>query len=511
MGYLRPNELEATQPFARRLPGSLRTEPLPEELVRLAVANGQGALTRSGGLAFRSGRFTGCTQARYIVRNAVSEAEVDWGAANQPLDPEHFRALGEHLRRHLAASDTYLVTRHAGGPEGLPVRVVTTSATHALFAQHLFQAPREDAACLEALTVLHSPECLAVPEIHGTQSSTFVVLDLASRTILIGGTGCADELKKAVFSYLNFVLPERGILPMQAAVNLGDWGDSAVFFGHSGTGKTCLSSDPSRHLLGDDEHGWSDDCIFNLEGGCYAQTIGLSEDEDPEIWRAANSPFALLENVMIDPKNGEIDWSSAAITSSPRCAYPLSALERTWPREVAPPPSQVIFLVSDTYGVLPPVARLSLDQAVHYFLSSYSAGSCDGEDALGAPFMPRPREVYALLFRERVEQSGASVWLVNTGWFGGPSGEGFRIPIEETRCILRAILSSSLELGPTRTDPYFDLAVPTHVPGVSASLLEPRSSWNDVLRYDRQALTLRQRLLQNLTMMRGNQRWANLR
>jgi phosphoenolpyruvate carboxykinase (ATP) len=359
------------------------------------------------------------------------------------------------------------------------------------------------------LTILHSPDCFAVPETHGVRSGTFIVIDIASRTILIGGTGYAGELKKAVFSYLNFVLPARGILPMHAAVSVGNWGDSAVFFGLSGTGKTTLSTDPERYLLGDDEHGWSDHGLFNLEGGCYAKTLKLSATDEPDIWRAVNTPLSVLENVIIDRDNAQIAWDDASITENTRGAYPLLALSRVWPKPVARPPEHVIFLTADAFGVLPPVARLTREQAVYHFLSGYTAklagteaGSKEPQPTFsacfGAPFMPRPASRYAELLRQRLEESGARVWLVNTGWVGGAYGEGERMPIYETRLIIRAILSSSLELGPTRVDPFFGLAVPRHVAGVRPSILDPRTSWKDTRRYDAQARRLVRRFQENL-------------
>jgi phosphoenolpyruvate carboxykinase (ATP) len=505
-----PDLERKAQSFARRLPGSLRSDPDLDELARIAVTTGQCTRTPWGSLILRTGKLTGrAPRDRFIVKNSVSAGAVDWGAVNQPLQPEHFRALAEHVQRHLAATDTYLVTRHAGGPEGMPVRLVTTSAAHALFAQHLFQEPREDSAGVEPLTITHSPECFAVPELHGTNGGTFIVLDFESKTILIGGTGYAGEIKKAVFSYLNFVLPARGIMTMHAAVNLGDRGDSAVFFGLSGTGKTTLSTDPERHLLGDDEHGWSDAGLFNLEGGCYAKTIDLSPEHEPGIWRAVHTQHALLENVVVDAESGEIDWRDRSITENTRAAYPLGALERVWPEATVRPPGHVLFLAADAFGVLPPIARLTLDQAVYYFLSGYSAKLAGTEAGtltpqptfsacFGAPFMPRPAKVYADLLRARVEAAGASVWLVNTGWVGGAYGEGQRMPIAETRAIIRAVLSSALERAPTRVDPHFGLSVPIEVPGVRTSILDPRSSWRDGRRYDQQAKALAERFEANL-------------
>jgi phosphoenolpyruvate carboxykinase (ATP) len=505
-----PRGLELDLDFTRRAVERLRVEPSAAELVRISVESGQCTKARSGALIFRSGKLTGrAASDRYIVQDETTKEHVAWGSLNRPISPEQFRALRMHLSEHVAGRDAYFLTRHAGGPEGIGLRVVTTSPVHALISRHLFQEPREKRGGEQLLTILHSPDCFAIPETHGVRSGTFIVIDISSRTILIGGTGYAGELKKSVFSYLNFVLPARGILPMHAAVNVGDWGDSAVFFGLSGTGKTTLSTDPERHLLGDDEHGWSDTGLFNLEGGCYAKTLSLSATDEPDIWRAVNTPLAVLENVVVESDNETIAWNDASITENTRGAYPLSALSRVWPMPMVRAPEHVIFLTADAFGVLPPVARLSMDQAAYHFLSGYTskiagteAGSKEPQPTFsacfGAPFMPLSATRYAELLRQRLQESGARVWLVNTGWVGGGYGEGQRMPVHETRLIIRAILSSSLELGPTRVDPYFGLAVPIHVSGVRPSILDPRTSWKDVNLYDAQARRLVRRFQENL-------------
>jgi len=437
---------------------------------------------------------------------------VAWGAVNQALSPEHFAALEAHLRRHLAERERYQVTRHAGGHEGLPVRLITSSPAHALFAHHLFQAPRGALASVP-LTILHSPECFADPKLHGTASGTFIVIHPSRRMILIGGTGYAGEVKKAVFSYLNFTLPGDGILTMHAAVNVGERGDSAVFFGLSGTGKTTLSADPERYLLGDDEHAWADDGVFNLEGGCYAKCINLSAQYEPAIWRAVHGPLCLIENVVLDPGTGEVAWDDASITENTRAAYPLEALERVWSNEVVRAPRHVLFLTADAFGVLPPVARLTEEQIGYYFLSGYTAkvaGTEAGQKTpqptfsacFGAPFMPRPPLQYARLLQQRVQASGAKVWLVNTGWTGGPCGVGQRMPIDETRRIVRAILSSELDQAPLRREAHFGLHVPEHVPGVRSAVLDPRAAYGDAARYDEQARALAGRFAENFVQYR---------
>jgi phosphoenolpyruvate carboxykinase (ATP) len=480
---------ERTAPGLQSVPS--RPELSPEELRRIALASAQCVATPAGALVLRTGAFTGrAPQDRYLVRDALTTGSVAWGAVNRPLEVEQFDALAALVRRHLAQRETYAVTRHAGGPNGLPVRLVTTSPAHALFAQHLFQA-RASADPSEPLTILHAPDCFADPAQHGTASGTFIVLDLSRRTILIGGTGYAGEVKKAVFSYLNFALPERGILTMHAAVNVGSDGNSAVFFGLSGTGKTTLSADPQRFLLGDDEHAWSDAGVFNLEGGCYAKCINLSERYEPQIWRAVHDRHCVIENVVLDPVTGEVRWSDASITDP-----------------VVRAPSHVIFLTADAFGVLPPVAKLTREQIGYYFLSGYTAklaGTEAGQLApqptfsacFGAPFMPRPALEYAELLRQRVEACGASVWLVNTGWSGGPYGKGQRMPIDETRRIVRAVLSSELAHETLRQEPYFGLHVPVHVAGVRSEVLDPRAAYGDPARYDEQARALAARFAEN--------------
>jgi phosphoenolpyruvate carboxykinase (ATP) len=493
---------------ARAAHAPLRSELSPEQLRRIALESGQCVATPAGALVLRTGAFTGrAPKDRYIVRDALTLNAVAWGAVNRPLAKEHSEALERLLRRHLEQRETFVVTRHAGDEAGLPVRLVTSSAAHALFAQHLFQ-DRNFNASGEPLTILHAPDCFADPEQHGTASGTFIVLDLSRRLILIGGTGYAGEIKKSVFSYLNFALPGRDILTMHAAVNVGSRGDSAVFFGLSGTGKTTLSADPERYLLGDDEHAWSDAGLFNLEGGCYAKCINLSERDEPAIWRAVHNPHCVIENVVLESGTGEVRWDDASITENTRAAYPLRALERVWPEPVVRAPGHVLFLTADAFGVLPPVAKLTPEQIGYYFLSGYTAkvaGTEAGQLAptptfsacFGAPFMPRPALHYANLLRQRVQACGASVWLVNTGWTGGPYGVGQRMPIAETRRIVRAILSSELDRAPLRREPHFGLHVPEHVPGVRDIVLDPRAAYGDVQRYDEQARALAARFEEN--------------
>jgi len=487
--------------------GTWMKEPTPERLAQIALESGECVATASGALVLRTGTLTGRSpRDRFIVRDALTDDTVAWGSVNQPLSQEHARALEHSLRRHLAERMTYAVTRHAGGNEGATVRVVTTSAAHALFATHLFQAPRRGGG--EPITVLHSPDCFADPSLHGTASRTFIVLDIENRVILIGGTGYAGEIKKAVFSFFNFELPGRGVLTMHAAANVGARGDTALFFGLSGTGKTTLSADPERLLVGDDEHAWSDAGVFNLEGGCYAKCINLSAKDEPAIWGAVHTPLTLIENVVLEPATREPVWTDASITENTRAAYSLSALDRVCPSDVVSAPRHVIFLTADAFGLLPPVAKLTDEQIAYYFLCGYTAkvaGTEAGTVAptptfsacFGAPFMPRPAMHYARLLRERVAAAGASVWLVNTGWTGGPYGVGQRMPIAETRRIVHAILGSELDSVALRRDEHFGLHVPLGVRGVRPEVLDPRAAYGDPSRYDEQARLLAGRFAEN--------------
>lgn len=494
--------------------GKLHRDLSVSALARFALGTGQCSRTRDGALVLRTGRFTGrAPQDRYIVEDERTASRVEWGARNQGISEARYQALKAYLLAHLTQAEVFEVNAHAGGIEGAPLTVLTTSAAHALFSRHLFQARRPFAKDVPPITVLHAPECLALQNEHGTRSETFIVLCPTERTILIGGTGYAGEIKKAVFSTLNYLLPERGILPMHAAVNVGPGGDSALFFGLSGTGKTTLSADPERYLLGDDEHGWSDAGVFNLEGGCYAKTVDLAEVEEPEIWRAVHRENVLLENVVLDPVTRAVDFRDRSITENTRAAYPLSALSRIATSDLVPAPRHVIFLTADAFGVLPPVARLSLDQTVYYFLSGYTAKLAGTElgqlspqptfsTCFGSPFMPRPAAEYAELLRDRVIAAGSHVWLVNTGWVSGPYGEGHRIAISDTRRIVRAILTDELVRTPWKDEPWFGLHVPLAVEGIAPGLLDVRSSWPDPVRYEKQALELARRFDENFATYR---------
>jgi phosphoenolpyruvate carboxykinase (ATP) len=384
-----------------------------------------------------------------------------------------------------------------------------------LFAETLFIRP--DAASREtaepAFTVLHAPDFQPDPLRFGLHNSTYIVVDFERATVLIGGTQYAGEIKKSIFSVLNFLLPERGVLPMHCSCNAGNAGDVALFFGLSGTGKTTLSTDPDRILIGDDEHGWSDDGTFNFEGGCYAKVIGLRKESEPEIYAATQMFGTVLENVALDPLTREIDVDDDRFTQNTRAAYPLSSIPNASPTGMAGHPDNVIMLTADAFGVLPPVARLTTDQALYYFLSGYTskvAGTEIGIDepeatfsaGFGAPFLPRRPADYAGLLASRLESSGAQAWLVNTGWTGGPYGVGKRMPIEATRAIVSAILNGSLHEESWSEQPTIGLAIPAGCPGVSSELLEPRASWSDPMAYDRTARDLADMFAMNFEQFR---------
>ena len=377
------------------------------------------------------------------------------------------------------------------------MRVITATAWHALFARNMFLRPAAPdlASFAPAWQVLHAPELEADPARHGTQSGTFIVIHFGERTILIGGTRYAGEIKKAVFTALNYLLPERDVLPMHCSANLGPGEDVAVFFGLSGTGKTTLSADPGRALIGDDEHGWSSRGVFNFEGGCYAKVIRLSREGEPDIYATTRRFGTVLENVVVDPETRAVDLDAATITENTRASYPIEFIPKHVPGGMAGHPAHIVFLTCDAYGVMPPVARLSPAQALYQFLSGYTARVAGTERGVsepkptfstcfGAPFLPLHPEVYARMLGEKIARHGVRCWLVNTGWTGGPYGTGRRIALGLTRAMVRAALAGALDRVPTNREPVFGLEVPAHVPDVPAEVLRTRATWTDAAAYD---------------------------
>jgi phosphoenolpyruvate carboxykinase (ATP) len=484
-----------------------------------SLAGGDARLADGGALVVSTGDHTGrAPKDKYLAREPGSEDRVWWGTVNQPIDAAVHASLGERLRAHLGARDVYVVDAFAGADPAyrLPLRVVTESAWHALFARTLFIEPTDEELAghrPEAL-VLHAPSFTADPERDGTRAPNFVSLHLTDREILIGGTAYAGEIKKSIFTLMNDLLPQRGVLSMHCSANVGGDGRVAVFFGLSGTGKTTLSTDSQRPLIGDDEHGWSENGVFNVEGGCYAKVIRLSPEAEPEIYATTHSFGTVLENVVMDPATRRLDLDDDSVTENTRGAYPLALIPNHVPDKRAGHPSTIVMLTADAFGVLPPVARLTPEEAMTMFLAGYTAkvagtevGVVEPQAAFsacfGAPFLPQPPAVYAELLRERMERHGTSAWLVNTGWTGGPYGVGSRMPIAATRAIVRAAVSGELDDAPTRTDPAFGFEVPTEVPGVDAALLDPRVTWDDPEAYDAAAADLAAEIQQHAEEMRG--------
>ncbi len=479
-------------------------------LVEHTLARGEGVLVQGGALAVDTTPYTGRSpRDKFIVREAEVEGEIWWGEVNQPFPPEAFQALLERAVAYLSERDLYVQDLYAGADPRyrLGVRVVTESPWHALFARNMFILPRrfaqEDEAEVFApgFTVLHAPHFQADPSRDGTRSEVFVGISFQRRLVLILGTKYAGEIKKSIFTVMNYLLSKQGVFPMHASANLGLEGDTALFFGLSGTGKTTLSTDPNRPLIGDDEHGWSDRGVFNFEGGCYAKVIRLSPEHEPLIWQASNRFESILENVVYNPETRRVEWDDDSKTENTRASYPLAHLGNVVETGIGGHPRAIFFLSADAYGVLPPIARLSPAQAMYYFISGYTARVAGTERGVtepkatfsacfGAPFLPLHPGVYARMLGEKLKEHAPRVYLVNTGWTGGPYGVGRRFPLPVTRALLQAALSGALDGVPYRVDPLFGFEVPLEVPGVPRELLDPRATWPDPMAYDEQAKRL---------------------
>ena len=492
--------------------GRIYWHPTTSQLYAHALARGDATLAEGGALVVDTGVHTGRSpKDKFIVREPGSEERIWWGDVNAEISEESFERLREKVRAELGGGDVYVVDAFAGADPAhrIAVRVLTGSPWHALFAKTLFIDPSPDELeqmSIDAL-VLHAPAVEADPEEDGTRSGTFVVLHPSRAEVVIGGTYYAGEIKKSIFTLLNDRLPLAGVFPMHCSANLGEDGSVAIFFGLSGTGKTTLSADPERQLIGDDEHGWADDGVFNFEGGCYAKVIRLSPEAEPEIHGTTRAFGTVLENVVVDDQ-GILDLDDDSKTENTRAAYKLEQIANALPAKRGGHPSSVFFLTADAYGILPPIARLSRDQALYWFLSGFTAKLAGTEIGVkepqptfsacfGAPFLPQAPSVYANLLGERLDRHGATVWLVSTGWTGGPYGEGHRMPIAATRALLHAALSGELVGVEYRTDPVFGFHVPVAVPGVQSSLLDPRLTWGDPTAYDEKARELAQMFRKN--------------
>ena len=494
--------------------GQVHYNLLEPALMNEAIARGEGRLGLGGTFLVSTGAHTGRSpKDKFVVRTPSVEDSI-WWENNAPMAPDAFDRLHADMLEHMKGRDYFVQDLFGGAdPEHrLDVRVVTELAWHGLFIRHLLR--RTDAAELAdftpEFTIINSPGFKADPERHGCRSETVIALNFERKLILIGNTAYAGENKKSVFTLLNYLLPEKGIMPMHCSANhaIGDPADTAIFFGLSGTGKTTLSADPSRILIGDDEHGWSDNGIFNFEGGCYAKTINLSAEAEPEIHATTSRFGTVVENMVYHPDTLELDFRDSSITENMRCAYPLDAISNASDTSLGGNPRNVIMLTCDAYGVLPPIARLTPAQAMYHFLSGFTSKTPGTEvgvtepiptfsTCFGAPFMPRRPEVYGKLLQEKIRQNGSACWLVNTGWTGGAYGTGSRMPIAATRALLAAALDGSLNNAEFRRDPNFGFDVPVSVPGVDDQLLDPRQTWADPAAYDAQAAKLVQMFADN--------------
>jgi phosphoenolpyruvate carboxykinase (ATP) len=484
--------------------GIVHSNLIVSQLVEHAVRRGEGQLAEMGPLATVTAPHTGRSpDDKFIVRRTETESDIDWGAVNRPMEVAHFDALLADVQAHLSAQGELFVQDLYCGANAayrLAVRYVSPSAWHMAFVRNMFIRPElaELATFAPNFTVLHAPEMQADPARHGTRTGTFIVLDLARRMILVGGTRYAGELKKAMFTVMNYYLPKQGVLSMHCSANIGPQGDTALFFGLSGTGKTTLSADPLRSLIGDDEHGWADDGVFNFEGGCYAKAINLSAESEPDIYRTTQMFGTILENVVLDQETRRPRFADSSVTENTRLSYPLHYIPNCAPNGRGGHPKNIVFLAADSFGVLPPLARLTREQAMFYFLSGYTAKLAGTERGVkeptatfsacfGAVFLVWHPTKYAEMLGRLIDSHGCRVWLVNTGWSGGPYGVGKRMRIAHTRSMVHAILDGTLDGVATRQDPVFGLAVPTAVPNVPGDVLDPRCTWPDPAAYDAQA------------------------
>ena len=492
-------------------------------LVEHALKKGEGKLTKDGALLVDTGKFTGrSVKDKFVVRDAITESTVNWGPINQPMAAEQWDNLKVDFLAALKDQGELYVADLFGGSQPeyrVNVRVITQMAWHNLFIRTLLVRPsaEELASFVPEYTIINLPSFKADPTRHGCRSDTVIAVNLSEKLILIGNTEYSGEMKKGVFGLLNFLLPAQGVMPMHCSANVGADGKSAIFFGLSGTGKTTLSADASRTLIGDDEHGWSDQAVFNFEGGCYAKMINLSAEGEPEIYATTKMFGTVLENVTIDEDTRELDFTDASKTENTRGAYPIEFIPNTSAENLGPPPSSIIFLTADAFGVLPPIARLTPDQAMYHFLSGYTAKVAGTEigvtepqatfsTCFGAAFMPRHPSVYGNLLKKRIAEGGAECWLVNTGWSGGRATyPGIsRMPIKATRALLNAALDGSLNDAEFRKDPNFGFEVPVAVAGVDSKLLDPREAWADGQAYDVTAKDLVGKFIKNFAQFEAH-------
>ena len=487
--------------------GTVHWNLIAPELMQFAARRREGEFAASGPFVACTSPHTGRSpNDKFVVKEPTSENDVDWGKVNQPFSVDKYQVLLADVRKYLnEQGELFVEDLYCGADQAyrLSVRYVSPNAWHMAFVRNMFIRPdiAELATFDPNFTVLHAPEFQADPARHGTRSGTFIVLNIAERTILIGGTRYAGELKKSMFTVMNYLLPKQGVLSMHCSANTGKAGDTALFFGLSGTGKTTLSADPERGLIGDDEHGWSKDGVFNFEGGCYAKVINLSAEGEPDIYRTTQMFGTILENVVLDPTTKEVKFDDQSITENTRASYPLSYIPNNVPDGRGGHPGNVVFLTADAFGVLPPIAKLTPQQAMYYFLSGYTAKLAGTERGVtepqatfsacfGAVFLVWHPTKYAEMLGQLLQEHGSNVWLVNTGWSGGAYGTGKRMKLGYTRAMVRAVLAGALDSVETTVDPVFGLHVPTAVPEVPVEVLDQRSTWSDPAAYDEQARKL---------------------
>src|SRR5271165_3789549 len=510
-----PRDAKALSGTGVRATAPLHANLTAPALVAHSLRKGEGRLSADGAVIVRTGIHTGRSVAdKFVVDEPSTTADVWWGKINQKLPREKFEVLKGRVQAYLQGRELFTQDVYAGAdPENrIRVRLVTTGAWHALFARNMFIRPKaEELAGFEPdYVILHAPDFQADPALDGVRSGTVIALSFAEKVIVIAGTEYAGEIKKSIFTVMNWILPERGVLPMHCSANIGSKGDVALFFGLSGTGKTTLSSDPHRKLIGDDEHGWGENGVFNFEGGCYAKVINLSAEHEPEIWAASHRFGTVLENVVADAY-GRLDLTDKSLTENTRSAYPVEYIPNIEPSLRGGQPRNVVMLTCDAFGVMPPIAKLTPAQAMYHFLSGYTALVAGTEKGLGSepkatfstcfghPFIPRRPEVYGRLLADLIARHRAECWLVNTGWSGGQYGVGQRMSIRHTRGLLRAALDGSLARTRFRKERFFGLAIPELVPGVPAEVLDPRESWPDKATYDRVAQELVGRFEKNFS------------
>ena len=495
--------------------GVLHWNFVAAELVQAAIRKGEGELADMGPFVAVTTPHTGRSpKDKFVVREPSSEADIDWGAVNQPMTQDHFTILLADVTAYLNKQhELFVQDLYCGADPAyrLSCRYVTPNAWHASFVRNMFIRPdiAELAAFTPNFSILHAPEFQGDPKRHGTRTTTFIVLNVAKRIILIGGTRYAGELKKSMFTVMNYMLPKQGVLAMHCSANIGPKGDTALFFGLSGTGKTTLSADPERGLIGDDEHGWSENGTFNFEGGCYAKVINLSKEQEPDIYATTQMFGTILENVELEPGTKKVKFESQKITENTRASYPLHYIRNHVPSGRGGHPKNVVFLTADAFGVLPPIAKLTREQAMYYFLSGYTAKVAGTERGVtepqatfsacfGAVFLVWHPTKYAHMLGDLLDKHGANVWLVNTGWTGGPYGVGSRMKLSLTRAMVRAAIDGKLDRSPMKTDAVFGLAVPQGIEGVPAEVLDARETWADAAAYDTQAQKLAAMFRENI-------------